>query len=161
MTTHEYYVKHREELLSKRKKYRQEHLEHEKQTRHNYYMVNREAQIKSAVEWRRNNPERFRQTQNERLKNHPEKRAEIRQKYRMRNPEKYHARNVARSIPRAEQCEFCFSTEKLEHHHPDYLYPHIFVTACKECHIYIDENKGGRPIVIFDSGVTNTDEAKK
>jgi hypothetical protein len=54
--------------------------------------------------------------------------------------------------PLASECEFCGVHEgtphivrydgkptpvKLTRHHPDYDYPEIFVTACRECHNYI------------------------
>lgn len=49
------------------------------------------------------------------------------------NPELY---------PLMQECELCPEndkrTEKLEHHHPDYAYPFIYVTVCPKCHRWIN-----------------------
>jgi|GEM_PF-4039154 hypothetical protein len=47
--------------------------------------------------------------------------------------------------PLAKRCEFCGSFKKLEHHHPDYDNPDIYVTACKKCHDWIRKKLEAKP----------------
>ena len=53
---------------------------------------------------------------------------------------KVHNWTYRNKLPLGPECEFCGSTENLVHHHPDYEYPQIFVTACVGCNIAIDKN---------------------
>lgn len=136
MPTHEYYLKHWEQYRTRR---------------HSYYIANRDEALKSATEWQKSHPEAFAQIRDTYRRKHIDKiRAKVRLK-RILEPEKEHTRNVARSLPLAESCEFCGSKERLEHHHPDYSEPYITVTACKDCHAVVNQN-------LFDAGITSNSE---
>lgn len=62
------------------------------------------------------------------------------QKYWERNPKRKRAHAISQHIPLASKCELCPNTENLERHHPNYDYPHIFVTVCRECHNWITKD---------------------
>ena len=67
-------------------------------------------------------------------------------RYRKERPKVYAAVDKARKYPIAKKCEFCGRTKNLQRHHPDYNYPEIFVTCCKECHIWIEQDIKGNVI---------------
>lgn len=58
-------------------------------------------------------------------------------KYYKQHPEIVIAHRLAKQIPLAEFCEMCPEDEirkATERHHPDYDFPEIIVSCCKECH---------------------------
>lgn len=74
-------------------------------------------------------------------KKYPECSRKASRKWKRENPEKLRAEKMAQKhIQLSESCEFCPAKENLERHHPDYNYPLITVTTCRECHRWI-ENK--------------------
>jgi len=44
------------------------------------------------------------------------------------------ARAYARKKPMKEECQICYSPERLERHHWDYNKPLVFATLCNFCH---------------------------
>jgi len=102
--------------------------------RREYDQNHKEQIAEREREWRRENPDY-------KLRN---------REYNKRNPEKVKAHNLVHDkristfIPLGLECELCPEddkrTEKLERHHPDYDYPEIIVTCCKECHENIIQN---------------------
>ena len=59
--------------------------------------------------------------------------------YAKHSREKIECRRLARTIPLSDSCEFCGSTQSLERHHfAGYRLWWIFVTACKQCHEWVD-----------------------
>lgn len=71
------------------------------------------------------------------------------QKYRENNKEKIKAQNLVNKnlddFPLASECELCPDNDKrienLQHHHPDYNYPEIYITTCPSCHYYADRDR--------------------
>lgn len=52
-----------------------------------------------------------------------------------------HANHIAQKLPLLEFCELCpdeHVRHAIQRHHPDYDYPEIFVSLCRECHDVID-----------------------
>jgi hypothetical protein len=121
---HNWYVKHREECLSRSAEW---HKNHPKET-----MV-------ASLKWNHNNRDKCNRNLRRYYQRHS---AEMLEKDRMERklfPEKAHAHDIARKFPLADSCEFCDVMERLERHHPDYSYPEIFMTVCKDCHAVVDK----------------------
>lgn len=77
---------------------------------------------------------------------HPEQVREWNKRYKDNHKHIKNAQQLAeRNIPLGDKCELCpeddIHTENLERHHPDYDYPLIIITVCKECHSYITNSK--------------------
>jgi hypothetical protein len=99
-----------------RRIYLREHREKINQRERDYYAKHQEEISKDQKEWR--------------TKNQGKRISERVIEFGMRR-----GRN---DFPLAIKCELCpvdeEKTERLEHHHPDYSYPEIYITACRECH---------------------------
>lgn len=65
--------------------------------------------------------------------------------YRARNKKIKNAQLLAdRNIELLEFCELCPEDDKqrtIERHHPDYDYPLIIISCCKECHSFADNDR--------------------
>jgi hypothetical protein len=84
---------------------------------------NREA----VRRWRASNPELNRERQIKYFR-----------KWRGSHRDKHRAiRNAQQTVPLGGRCEFCGSTDDLMRFHPDYGYPLIVVTVCRECRGWI------------------------
>ena len=65
-----------------------------------------------------------------------------------RDKEKFPEKDLARSLVRQavksgkliplEECEVCYSGEKIEGHHPDHSRPFLLLYLCKDCHCSAD-----------------------
>lgn len=87
---------------------------------------------------------------------------ETQKMWEVKHPEYKKIQNIAQKYPKLKQCEFCPRTKKLERHHPDYDYPDIFATCCRECHIWIRADVRGDTIRlgtkwVFRKGVSSTE----
>lgn len=85
-------------------------------------------------------------------KNHKNSRQETNQKCylkRLNSGKKLHpdvskqaVRDQGRKFELCSECELCpeddKATENLQRHHPDYDFPHIFLTVCGSCHRYVE-----------------------
>jgi hypothetical protein len=118
-----------------------------------YY--NQKQEVKDAKKlWRLNHPKyskKYMKTWNREHPNHSQKwdKEHLESKrinarvYCLKSPEKIKAHNTAHyHTSLGLFCELCpdddVRTENLERHHPDYTYPEIVVTLCKECHEGLD-----------------------
>jgi len=105
---------------------------------------NREQHNEINRKYRENNRGKCREyaRQHKQLPYVREYRRVYQKKYRAKNRKREIAHNwVARHGKLAGIYEFCGPTiEKLQTHHPDYNYPHIFVTCCQRCHSYADRS---------------------
>lgn len=97
-----------------------------------YYLKNREKILENVREYQKKNREKCLERDREYDK--------IR---RYRDIKKVRARNRLRKYPKlyplAPKCEFCSSTENLEHGHIDYDYPQIYVTVCSSCNKWMNK----------------------
>ncbi len=109
-------------------------------------------------QWRTKYPDRERLTQRKYKVAHSERTNEDNKKFRLKykdrlklyfraynlnNYEKKRAQSLVtyNRLPLGYSCEFCGSVANLIRHHPDYKYPSIYVTTCKRCHWYADEDR--------------------
>lgn len=89
--------------------------------------------------WSLRHPEKVKECNRNSQQNHPELHRKAQTKYSNNHPEIIRAHNCSNHhVPLGKECELCPEddkrTENLERHHPDYNYPEIIVTVCKECH---------------------------
>ena len=107
-----------EQLREYKRKHRRKHLEQYRASQRRYAAKHRDQinkrDKKHKTNWRHNNPEK--------VKAHNLINA---------NPDRH---------PLGSECEFCGSTEKLEHGHIDYNYPEIYLTVCHTCNCWMDIN---------------------
>lgn len=126
MNSSEYYKLHPEKKIEHRKKDYERHSE---------------RYINQATEWNRNNKDARKKIRQKNQKLHPE----YSKKWKENNPEKVTAEQIAyRNIELLEFCELCPDDNRqkaIERHHPDYDYPLIIVSCCKECHHYADKDR--------------------
>lgn len=117
--THLYYISHRNKMSQQNKRWKQSHVLASRV----YYENNKDLILERTKEWRQQNKDR--------VKAYDER-------YNLENWDKRSAEIVARILPLQDHCELCpeddVRTEGLEKHHPDYNYPLIVVTACRDCH---------------------------
>jgi len=99
------------------------------------------CKVESKREWRYKNPEKRMEILRRWKDKNPDKVKEQRKRYNQRYPKKIKAYQFISNnkLELAKECELCGNTENLEHHHPDYDYPEIYVTVCKECHTWIHQ----------------------
>ena len=71
---------------------------------------------------------------------HPKRLRQYSKEWKNKNPKKFKAQKLGRKIPLGSECEFCGSKRNLERHHPDYDFPHIFVSCCDSCHKWVHKN---------------------
>jgi len=125
------------------------------------YWANPEKYRQKALEWQQKNPDSHRKANREHKERNREKINKEGREYYQRNRGKVLLSNLIRReenpmidaihqytryhFPLASECELCPEddkrTENLEHHHPDYDYPEIFVTCCRQCHKWIEVNE--------------------
>lgn len=96
--------------------------------------------------WYSKNKEKSREIRRRYRQRHPEKARESTQKWRERNREKarrhYWIQDHKEECPLAKWCELCPSNDRrkaTERHHPDYSFPHIYISVCKQCHASADK----------------------
>jgi hypothetical protein len=55
---------------------------------------------------------------------------------------KVYAQQIAQKYPLLKKCELCPDPKEIptHRHHPDYCYPHIFVSLCYECHLWVHKD---------------------
>ena len=62
-------------------------------------------------------------------------------KYANNNPKKIKAQQFIRThieeSPLGNECEFCGTSETLEHGHIDYNYPDLYLTVCHQCNCWM------------------------
>lgn len=145
---HTYYLKNKARLSVYNKKWRETHPE--------YCKAKREAFRQEHPNYRREHRLSDAEYSRKYKATHREKRREQELKgslaWNHRNPEKVRARNTAADIPMEKFCELCPKDDSridgLERHHPDYEYPTLFVTVCRDCHLYAEEKRE----VVVNSG---------
>jgi hypothetical protein len=121
-----YYLAHREEELSKGKKYRAEH---------------RERKLETLHEWQEKNADYRRCYRKVRQILFSKELTQKATEYIAKHPKIRVANNAARYIEAPNVCEFCGSTENVVKHHFDYDYPLLVVAACKSCHKWIHKKE--------------------
>jgi len=88
---------------------------------------NPELNREGILRWRERNPELNRERQIRYFR-----------KWRGSHRDKHRAiRNAQQTVPLSSCCEFCGSVSDLMRFHPDYDYPLIVVTVCRECRGWI------------------------
>lgn len=103
----------------------------------------RENHREDCRKWRLEHPKEQKEASRKYNLEHPEKQRMRSKLYKVKHPKENKARNQAEfHIPLSLECELCPEddkrTENLERHHPDYNYPLIIVTVCKERHEEVD-----------------------
>jgi len=99
--------------------------------------------------WRDKNREKITKYNQEWEKRHRKQNIEKTKRLRTKDGtdltrKKDRAHNVGRygRCTLANECELCPTEDKhlknLQHHHPDYNYPEIYVTTCPSCHSFAD-----------------------
>jgi hypothetical protein len=107
----------REQILQKQRDYYYKNHDKELAYRKNYQLTHKEQQ----KEYRKTHPPKYNKS--------------AYMKHRHRSDLSTRAKVIAfRYGKLAGKCEKCPSTEKLEMHHDDYLYPLEVRTLCKDCH---------------------------
>lgn len=92
-----------------------------------YRGSHRKERVESNKRWRDNNRQVYREQHRKNKK-----------VYQERHPKEYRAiQNARNNIPLGTCCEFCRSVEDLMRFHPDYDYPLIILTVCRECRSWI------------------------
>lgn len=93
---------------------------------------------------RRLYPEKSRQRRRAHYAKNKARGRELSYKWKENNPEKVRAHNLMyrnpKKYPLAESCEFCGSTEYLQHGHIDYDYPEIYLTVCAKCNWWMGKS---------------------
>jgi hypothetical protein len=104
---------------------------------HAYYLAHRSEILARAKVRREANSELYRERSRRWRELHPEVNRERHIKYfrkwRDSHRDKHRAiRNAQQTVPLGDCCEFCGSVDDLRRFHPDYNYPFVIVTVCRE-----------------------------
>ena len=114
--SHAYYLAHRSEILARGK-------------------VRREANLEFYREHGREAQKRWRELH---LEVNRERHIEYFRKWRGSHRDKHRAiRNAQQTVPLGSCCEFCGSVDDLMRLLPDYVYPKVVVTVCRDCRGWI------------------------
>ena|SRR3990167_10036842 len=137
----EYYLKNRERLLEKSKKYEKENYNSEK--RNQKYIKNRQKVIEQVREYRERDIDNSKKINN----NHWQKNKELinhkrREKYAtdLNYRLKYKAKEKVRRacemgiLIKPDICQSCSFKDRLEGHHKDYSKPLEVIWLCRKCH---------------------------
>jgi len=85
-----YYLRHREEILEKKRAWRKENLEEARKKEREYYKLNREKLVRKSLLWSKKNPEKIRKRvqkwRDENREEYREKRKAYLKKYYRTNP---------------------------------------------------------------------------
>jgi len=111
-----------------------------------YAKENRDKKRKIEQRYRDNHREQIREKSRRQKATYRKRHLKRIQEYREKNKKKTSAQNLLNhhpeKYPLASECELCPEdkrVENLQHHHPDYDYPEIYVTVCPFCHYYADK----------------------
>ena len=131
---------HREEMRAYKKRYREEQHEKVAAGQHRCYVRRREEIIAKTRKWYEENREAGRETRKAYAKAHPEIMAEGVRRWRAKNPlgagahqAVQRALKVGRLV-RPDECEECHAPAFTEAHHEDYAKPLDVDWLCKPCH---------------------------
>jgi len=134
---------HREQINDRQKRYYQAHREYAKEYRMKHGQTHREQEREYYTKYHQLHREQRKEFS--KAYNHTQQGRESQKAYRQtqRYKERIKGRQKLRYltrhyVPLGSDCELCPSedvrTIGLEHHHPDYDFPLVTVTVCRECH---------------------------